>query len=115
MPLWIKTLLSACLITLISTISKQYPGLGGFLASLPLVSVLGMCWLWIDTRDSEKLAVNAEMTFWFVLPSLPMFLIIPALLRQGFPFWMALTWGLALTIILYLLMHWVLRHWNLPI
>jgi accessory gene regulator protein AgrB len=63
-----------------------------------------MIWLWRDTHDVQRMAAHAGATFWYVLPSLPMFLLIPYLLRTGFPFWMALSLGCALTIALFLLM-----------
>ena len=53
------------------------------------------------------MAAHSAATFWFVLPSLPMFLLIPALLRQGWPFWAALVSGCVLTILLYLAMSWI--------
>lgn len=81
-----KALLSGVLIALVSEVSKRYPGFGGLIASLPLVSVLGMVWLWRDTHDVERMAQHSTGTFWFVLPSLPMFLVIPALLRRGIGF-----------------------------
>ncbi|HQN55429.1 MAG TPA: DUF3147 family protein, partial [Novosphingobium sp.] len=74
------------------------------IASLPLVSVLGMMFLWHARPDAENMAVHAEATFWYVLPSLPMFLAIPAMLRHGVPFWLALALGCALTVVLYLAM-----------
>jgi hypothetical protein len=76
------------------------------IASLPLVSVLAMIWLWRDTQDPARLAVQAEATFWFVLPSQPMFLLIPWLLRRDWAFPLALAAGCALTIVLYALMLW---------
>jgi len=103
----VKAILSGVLIAAISTIAKRYPGFGALVASLPLVSVLGMMWLWRDKPDPENMAAHVGATFWFVLPSLPMFLLIPALLRSGVGFWMALGLGCALTIGLYLLMVWV--------
>ena len=63
-----------------------------------------MIWLWRDKPDVATMAAHAEATFWFVLPSLPMFLLIPALLRGGWSFWAALVAGCALTILLYGLM-----------
>ena len=78
--------------------------MGALVASLPLVSVLGMILLWHARPDSENMAIHAEATFWYVLPSLPMFLLIPALLRGGTPFWLALAAGCVLTIGLYLAM-----------
>ena len=100
----VKAALSGVLIAIISEVAKRYPGVGGLIASLPLVSVLGMIWLWRDKPDAANMAAHAEATFWFVLPSLPMFLVIPALLRSGWSFWAALAAGCLLTILLYSLM-----------
>ena len=103
----VKAALSALIIVLVSEIAKRSPGLGALIASLPLISVLGMIWLWRDTHDPVRMASHVEATFWFVLPSLPMFLIIPALLRQGLSFWLSLAIGCAVTIALYLTMTWI--------
>ena len=100
----IKAALSGILIAVISEVAKRYPGFGGFMASLPLVSVLGMVWLWRDRPDAANMASHSEATFWFVLPSLPMFLLIPAMLRAGYGFWAALVVGCILTVGLYGLM-----------
>ena len=105
--LFIKALVSGLLIATISEVAKRSPGFGALIASLPLVSVLGMIWLWHDTRDPARLAAHAGATFWFVIPSLPMFLLIPALLQRGQSFWVALLAGCALTIALYLAMTWL--------
>jgi len=102
--LLIKAALSGVIIAIASEVARRWPGWGALIVSLPLVSVLAMIWLWRDTRDPVRLAAHAEATFWFVLPSLPMFLLIPLLLRQGFPFWLALAAGCALTVALYLMM-----------
>ena len=99
-----KALLSGVLIAAIAEIGKRLPTMGALVASLPLVSVLGMIMLWHARPDAENMAVHAEATFWYVLPSLPMFLLIPALLRNGVPFWLALLAGCGLTVALYLVM-----------
>ncbi|MGN6268750.1 MAG: DUF3147 family protein [Sphingomonas sp.] len=101
MFLALKALISGVLIAIASTLAKRYPGFGALIASLPLVSVLGMIWLWTEKPDAENMAAHASATFWYVLPSLPMFLLIPALLRHGAPFWLSLLTGCVLTIILY--------------
>jgi hypothetical protein len=106
--LGVKALVSAVLIVLASEIAKRSPAAGALVASLPLVSVLGMIWLWRDTTDADRLASHAEATFWYVLPSLPMFLLIPVLIRRGLGFWQALLAGCALTVVLYLTMTWAL-------
>jgi len=102
----VKAALSGVIIAIISEVSKRYPGFGALIASLPLVSVLGMIWLWRDKPDVANMAAHAEATFWFVLPSLPMFLLIPVLLRHGLSFWAALAIGCGLTVLLYGLMTW---------
>ena len=61
-----------------------------------------MIWLWRDTGDADRMVQYAQATFWYVLPSLPMFLLIPALLKRGFAFWTALAAGCILTIVLYM-------------
>lgn len=104
--LLVKAAVSGVVIALVSEVSKRYPGLGGLIASLPLVSVLGMIWLWRERGDAANIAAHAEATFWFVLPSLPMFLLIPFMLRHGFGFWISLTAGCVMTIMLYSLMVW---------
>lgn len=97
----IKAAISGVIVALVSEIARRNPGAGGLLASLPLVSVLGMIWLWRDTHDPARMAAHAEATFWFVLPSLPMFLIIPLMLRTGAGFWVSLAVGCVLTVALY--------------
>jgi hypothetical protein len=103
----IKALISGALIAIASTLARRYPGFGALVASLPLVSVLGMIWLWNDKPDAENMAVHAGATFWYVIPSLPMFLVIPMLLRHGLGFWVSLAMGCGLTVVLYVLMTWL--------
>ena len=97
----IKALISGAIVATVSEVARRYPVGGALIASLPLVSILGMIWLWRDTGDTTRLAVHAGSTFWYILPSLPMFLAIPAILRAGLGFWPALGLGCVLTIGLY--------------
>jgi hypothetical protein len=103
----LKAAISGVIIAIVSEVAKRSPALGALIVSLPLVSVMGMMWLWRDTNDPVRLAAHAQSTFWYVLPSLPMFLLIPWLLRRGLMFWPALGLGCLLTIGLYLLMSWI--------
>ena len=99
-----KALVSGLMIAAIAEVGRRLPTMGALIASLPLVSILGMIFLWNARPDPLNMAVHAEATFWYVLPSLPMFLLIPWLLRQNVGFWPALIAGCALTIALYLVM-----------
>ena len=100
--LLIKAALSGVVIAVASEVARRWPGWGALIVSLPLVSILAMLWLWRDTHDPMRLAAHSEATFWFVLPSLPMFLLVPLMLRQGASFWTALLAGSILTVVLYL-------------
>lgn len=104
----IKAVLSGAIVLIVSEIARRSPGFGGLIASLPLISVLGIIWLWRDTSDVERIAAHAEATFWFVLPSLPMFLVLPAMLRYGIGFWPALTVSCLMTMALYSATVWLL-------
>lgn len=99
-----KALLAGAMIASIAEIGKRLPAMAALVASLPLVSVLGMIFLWHARPDAENMAQHSEATFWLVLPSLPMFLLIPMMLRGGMPFWAALAIGCAVTVCLYLIM-----------
>ncbi|MBB3064993.1 MULTISPECIES: DUF3147 family protein [Limibacillus] len=108
-----KALLSGVIIMAISEIGKRSSAFAALVASLPLISVMGMVWLWGETGDRSRLADHAEATFWYVLPSLPMFLLLPALLRSGVNFWLALALSCLLTTLLYLIMVWVLPRFGI--
>ena len=97
----VKALLSGVIVMAVSEIARRSPAFGALVASLPLVSLLGILWLWRDTGDSARIAAHAEATFWYVIPSLPMFLAFPWMLRHGIGFWPAILAGCLLTILLY--------------
>ena len=97
---WIVTkyLLTAAMVVLISEVAKRSDQLGGFIAALPLVTVLTLVWLHLENQSAEKIANHAYYTFWYVLPTLPMFLIFPYLLpRWGF--WGALLASMVLAVL----------------
>lgn len=109
----IKAAISGILVAAVSETARRSPAFGALIASLPLVSVLAMIWLWRDTGDAERIAGHAEATFWYVLPSLPMFLVFPSLLRHGVPFYAGLVLSCAMTIILYFGMTFLLKRFGI--
>lgn len=78
----IKVALSALIIVAVSEVSKRSTFVGGLLASLPLVSLLAMIWLYVDTRDASRVAELSRSIFWLVLPSLALFIALPLLLKR---------------------------------
>ena len=109
----VKLLVSALIIVLVSEVSKKLPLIGSLIASIPLISVLGMIWMYGEKVNVSKIASHAEGTFWYVLPSLPMFLLLPWMLRKGINFPISLTVGVALTGVLYFIMAKVLTKFGL--
>ena len=97
----LRAILTAILVVLIAWVARKNPNLGGLIASIPLISTLGMIWLWHDTQDVAKVADFSVAALIFFLPSIPMFVIIPLLLRQGHGFWPVLALALAVTMALY--------------
>ncbi len=100
----VKFLISGLLITIISEVSKKYPGLGGLIASLPLISIIGIIWLWQDTNDPKRIIEHSYATLFFVIPSLPFFVFFPICLKYNFSFFISLLISCSITIALYLLM-----------
>jgi hypothetical protein len=90
----------------VSEIARRYPGWGGLVASLPLTSLLAMIWLFRETKDAARVAELSSSTFWFILPSLPLFVALPYLIRSGIGFWMSMAIVVAGTLALYALMFW---------
>ncbi|NCF36843.1 MAG: hypothetical protein GWP56_10710 [Gammaproteobacteria bacterium] len=99
-----KVAISALLIVAIAEISKRSSFIGALLASVPLVSVLAMVWLYVDTRDSDKVAALASGVFWLVLPSLALFIALPLMLKQGYNFYLSMGLSILITIGCYWLM-----------
>ena len=93
----IKILLSSLVIVAISEIAKRSSLLGALLASLPLTSLLAFVWLYVDTGDVQKVAGLSSEIFWLVLPSLPLFLVFPLLLKMGWGFWLSLMAAILVT------------------
>ena len=111
----IKAALSGVIIAAASEAARRAPTLGALILSLPLISLLAFLWLWRDSGDSARIAALSESTFWYVLPTLPMFLVLPALLRHGIGFWIALFACCALTFALYLLTVWALAKFGVTL
>ena len=97
---WIitKYLLTAAMVVFVSEVAKRSDKLGGFIAALPLITILTLIWLYIESQPEEKIGNHAYYTFWYVIPTLPMFLLFPYLLpRIGF--WMTMGVSVIVTVI----------------
>lgn len=97
----VKFAISAAVIVAVSEISKRSSFIGALLASLPLVSLLALIWLYHDTRDVQKIASLSTSIFWLVLPSLALFIALPVLLKRGVNFYPALGLSIVAMLICY--------------
>jgi len=105
----IKVLLSSVTIVAVSEISKRSTLLGSIMASVPLVSLLAFIWMYIDTKDTVKIAELSQGIFWLVIPSLLFFILFPVLLKKNVEFWLSLGISLTLMVIGYFVMLFVLK------
>lgn len=103
----IKAAVSGLIAALVSEIARRYPGWGGLVASLPLTSLMALMWTWRDTGDAAKIVSLSSGTMWFILPSLPLFLVIPALIRAGTGVLAAIGIACLITLALYAAFFWL--------
>ena len=103
MMLIMKYAVTALVIVVVSEIAKRSDKLGALIASLPFVTIMVMIWLHLENQGGRKIASHAYYTFWYVLPTLPMFLLMPWLMSKGTGFWLALLLCAALTFVCFVL------------
>jgi uncharacterized membrane protein (GlpM family) len=109
-----KYLLSAAVVVVVSEIARRSDRLGAFIAAMPLVTVLALIWLHVESQPVDKIANHAWYTFWYVIPTLPMFLAFPLLLpRIGF--WPTLLACIVLTVVCFGLFALVLRRFGIDL
>jgi hypothetical protein len=111
----IKIAVTTVLIVAISEIAKRSSFIGALLASVPLISLLAMLWLYIDTKDISKVSALATSVFWLVLPSLVLFITLPILLKQGFNFYLSMSISIGITVASYWLLFIVLNHYGIKL
>ncbi len=92
-----KYAITAFIIVLVSELAKRSDRLGALISSLPFVTIMVLIWLHLENQGTEKLANHAYYTFWYVIPTMPMFVLMPWLLHKGVGFWWSLLWCALLT------------------
>lgn len=111
----VKIAITTLLIVAIAEIAKRSSFAGALLASVPLISVLAMIWLYVDTKDVAKVGALATSVFWLVLPSLALFVTLPVLLRQGLNFYLSMSISIGITLGCYFLMISLLNHFGVKL
>ena len=114
----LKYAITAGLVVLISEIAKKSDRVGAFIGAMPWMTTLVMIWLFVEMQPaerSEKIANHAWYTFWYVLPTMPMFLLIPWILRRGWSFYLALGAGAVLTLLCFGLLGLTLKRFGVEL
>ncbi len=106
--LTLKYLITAAVVVLVSEIARRNDKLGGLFAALPLITILSLIWLHLDHQSTDKITKHARYTFWYVLPTLPMFLAFPWLLER-LGFWLTLFISTLISIVCFLVLACVLK------
>jgi hypothetical protein len=109
-----KYLITAAMVVAISELAKRSDRLGGLVAALPLVTFLALVWLYLEKQPAEKIASHAWYTFWYVLPTLPMFLAFPLLLpRLGF--WLTMAASVTITLCCFVVFALIVRQFGIEL
>ena len=111
----VKIAVTTTLIVAISEIAKRSSFTAALLASVPLISVLAMFWLYIDTRDISKVSALSTSVFWLVIPSLALFVSLPVLLKYSLNFYLSIGISIAITVVCYWLMLTILHHYGVEL
>ena len=111
----LKVAITALLVVAISEVGKKSSGVGAVLASLPLTSLLAFIWIYGETGDTVKIAELSQSIFWYVLPSLVLFIALPVLISNGVGFWPSLAVSSALTFVAYVAMVWLLGRFGIAL
>lgn len=109
---FIKVIISAIIIVIVSEISRFNVTIGGLIKALPLISILSIIWVYIDSRDVKVISQLSLSTFWYVLPTLPMFLILPLLLKYKINFYISLCIAMIIMIIGFIIISMILKKWG---
>jgi len=112
MPIILKYLITAAIVVAASELGKRSDRLGALLIALPMVTIIAMIWLHIEAKGTEqvaRVANHAYYTFWYVIPTLPMFLVMSRILKNGVNFWIALLVYIIGTVALFYLSYFLLK------
>lgn len=96
-----KLIITALLIVLISEISKRSSLAGALLAAIPLVSILAMTWMYVDTNNSSSAVEFSNRIIWLIAPSMTLFIAFPILIKKDFGFYPSMLISIMMTIFAY--------------
>ena len=118
MPIYLKYIITAAIVVLVSEIANRNPKFGALISALPMMTIIVILWMFIENKGGEgvtKIASHVYYTFWYVLPTLPMFLVMSQMLKKGGNFWLSLGVYIVGTIALFFLLNMILKKFNISL
>lgn len=109
-----KYLITSALVVTISEFAKRSDKLGGLIAALPIVTFLTLIWLYIEKQPDSKIVNHAWYTFWYVLPTLPMFFVFPFIYGK-LGFWLSILSSALITVIAFVITAWIVKHFGIDL
>ena len=122
MPIWLKYLITSALIVLASELANRNEKIGAIIGALPIMTIIVILWMFTDSKTDEtvtseegitKIANYVYYTFWYVLPTLPMFLVMDKMLKKGNGFWLSLGVYVLGTILLFFALNLILKRFSI--
>jgi len=98
---FVKVIVTALVIVLVSEISKRSSFMAAVLVSLPLTSLLSFIWIYVESKDLQKISTLSTDVLLMILPSLLLFIALPLFIKWGMNFWLSLSLSCALTALTY--------------
>ncbi len=118
MPIYLKYLITAAIVVTVSEIANRNPKFAALINALPMMTIIVILWLFIENKGGEgvtKIASHVYYTCWYVLPTLPMFLVMSQMLKNGSNFWLSLGVYIVGTIAIFFLLNFILQKFDIKL
>jgi hypothetical protein len=116
MPIYLKYIITAAIVVIASEIANRNEKIGALVGALPVMTILVVLWIFTENKvveGPEKIASYVYYTFWYVLPTLPMLLVMSQILKKGGNFWLSLGVYIVGTIALFFLLNLILKRFSI--
>tara|TARA_B100000886_G_C20351198_1_gene460951 strand:+ start:592 stop:939 length:348 start_codon:yes stop_codon:yes gene_type:complete len=104
MFIFLKIIVTALIIVIVTEVAKFNDRIGGLIAALPITTFMILFWLHYENNSAEKISNHVSYTLLYVIPTLPMFLVFPYLINK-FGFYWSIIISIFITIFFVVLVH----------
>ena len=112
--IFLKVLITAIIIVVVSEIVKINDRFGGLIAALPFTTFLILFWMNFENASTEKISNHMTYTLIYLIATVPMFLIFPICLKN-FGFWITILICIVLTLFSTLIVHQISKSYNISL